>query len=342
MKPPFGPPPRLVELSAAEDPTGAAECILAAAETPFDISGTARRQIRARLRQTMTAGSRSPAARTRFALAAAVLLLLCGGVVGAAVGPIVSTWIFRRQPAALDEAARTTTGRHRRSAAAARPALPPSTALPARTEPVQAPAATAVEPPVAPRAAPSRSLALRASPAPRTRPPGGSEAPAAEPESELIANAIRQLRVEGDASAALQSLEQQSTRYPRGAFALEGAALRIEALLKVGRRDEALRDLDRLPVDSLPRGDQWRTVRGELRAESARWRDAEADFDAVLGERSLQASASLTARALWGRAVSRARAGNEAGARADYAEYVRRFPNGRFARQAARATIGRP
>ena len=342
MKYPSGPPPRLVALSPADDPMAAAERLMAAAETPFEISATARRRIRARLRQAMTARSRPSLWRARHALVVAILLLFCGGVVGAAVQPIVASWIFHRRPVSPAATIESTPGPGRRSGGDRRPepsaaSAPAPTALPTSAPPAPAPAsrAPAADSAGVRRVMASRGPVLRSTS--RTSPPGGGEAPAAETESTLLANAIRELRARGDALAALTLLERRAVRYPQGAFAAEGAALRIEALLKLGRRDEALRDLEQLPVDSLPRGDEWRTVRGELRAESARWREAEVDFDAVLREPSLQASAKLTERALWGRAVSRARMGNAPGARSDYIEYLRRFPNGRFAREAARA-----
>lgn len=115
--------------------------------------------------------------------------------------------------------------------------------------------------------------------------------------------------------------------------------LRIEALLYLGRRDEALSALDRAPLASLPNRDEQLVVRGELRAADQRWRAAEQDFDEVLRERGLPAPSArvrdLQERALWGRAAARSRLGNQDGARADLQLYLRHFPAGRFAGPAA-------
>ena len=63
---------------------------------------------------------------------------------------------------------------------------------------------------------------------------------------------------------------------------------------------------------------------------------AVADFDRIVVERTPQ---SFAERALYGRAACRARLGDEAGAKSDLAEYLRRFPAGRFASEARRRTI---
>jgi tetratricopeptide (TPR) repeat protein len=155
-----------------------------------------------------------------------------------------------------------------------------------------------------------------------------------------LAAAIRKLRVDGDATAALSLLDQRGARLTDSALSPEASAVRIEALLKLGRVDAALSDLERLPLDAVPRRDEWHVVRGELRAQAGRWSSAEADFTAVLSGRLRGADGDLAERALWGRAAARSHQGNLAGARTDSSEYLRRFPSGRFANQASQALLG--
>ena len=79
--------------------------------------------------------------------------------------------------------------------------------------------------------------------------------------------------------------------------------------------------------DEAPGRNEWRVVRGELRAAAGRWRDAEVDFSATLG-RLADVPGDLAERALWGRAVARARSGDPVRAESDYALYLARFPSG--------------
>jgi hypothetical protein len=155
----------------------------------------------------------------------------------------------------------------------------------------------------------------------------------------VLVEAIRTLRVDGDAGAALRLLDERRARFTDSTLSPEASAVRIEALLKLGRADAALSDLERLPLHSMPRRDEWHVVRGELRVQAGRWSSAEDDFTVVLSSR-LHAGGELAERALWGRAVARSHQGNVGGARADSSEYLRRFPNGRFAGQASRTLLG--
>jgi hypothetical protein len=109
---------------------------------------------------------------------------------------------------------------------------------------------------------------------------------------------------------------------------------------------EALGVLDGLLERPLPGNDERRVLRGELRAVMGSWRDALKDFDHVLatndGTRDGRSRPGLGERALWGRAVVRNHLGDDPGARADLIEYLRRFPRGLFAVQAARSLEQRP
>ncbi|HEX4622548.1 MAG TPA: hypothetical protein VH208_13385 [Myxococcaceae bacterium] len=65
---------------------------------------------------------------------------------------------------------------------------------------------------------------------------------AALPESTLLAEAFRALHG-GDARAALQWAERHAEEFPRGEMAQERDAISIEALVKLGRSEEARRSL---------------------------------------------------------------------------------------------------
>jgi hypothetical protein len=169
------------------------------------------------------------------------------------------------------------------------------------------------------------------------------EAPAAPPvpsgglgrESDILARALAKLRSEGDAAGALVVLDEYRREFPHGTLALESEVARLDAFLALGRHGEALRLLDTLPIDRIGRGAELRVVRAELRARETP-AGAVRDFDLAL---AVALSGALEERALFGRAVSRMHAGNQAGAEADLRRYLERHPNGRFAAE-ARAKLG--
>lgn len=182
--------------------------------------------------------------------------------------------------------------------------------------------------------------------APRPTPPAVAAKPAAPPPSEqaLLAKALRNLRSDRRPGNALAALDEYAARFPDGTLRPEAARLRTEALLALGYKQAALSELDRQPSAGTG-GEDARLVRGELRAADGRWSDALVDFDAVV--RTWLARAATTRqgsgqhherleRALWDRASARAHLGDQAGARTDLRECLRRFPEGRFAEQAAR------
>jgi TolA-binding protein len=183
-------------------------------------------------------------------------------------------------------------------------------------------------------AAPSRRLALaderRSSP---TR-PASAQAPAAEPSEEVrsLQRAMGLLRGKHDAPAALAALDDHVARFPNGVLAPEARVARIDALLLLGRSDEALRALEALPLDAHRRSTELQLIRGELRARTDCAR-ADADFTAVL---AAVRTASLEERALYGRAACRSSQGDTGGAADDLRRYVDRFPNGAHAQWARR------
>jgi hypothetical protein len=149
----------------------------------------------------------------------------------------------------------------------------------------------------------------------------------------LLAAAVRALRAETDPRSALVALDEYRAHYPHGRLFVEAEVLRVDALFTLNETPEVLRVLDGLDFARMPGGLDRQLQRGQLRAAAGRHREAEADFASVL----LRArNLDLIERALWGRAQSRASLGDARGARLDASEYLRRFPNGRFATPAAR------
>jgi hypothetical protein len=341
--PPLEETPRLRDLSTEQDLLGVAAMIHdASAMSP--LSEVSRHRIRGRLRRSLSA----PAARERlrsFALRPVVVvaaLLASAGIGGAAV-----RIVDRRRHPIGDEAAGADRGsparpighprRVPRQIAIATPAPPAE--LPAAPMPLEAELSAPAPPPtVTPvPAAPTPGSHVKrpvasasAGRSPRVSRVASSEAPAPRTETAILAYAIQKLRGDGDASAALVALDEHRARFPAGPLALEATGLRIEALLKAGRATRALEELDRFALDEAPGRNEWRVVRGELRAAAGRWRDAEVDFTAALARLGAGAG-DLAERALWGRAVAEARSGDVTGAETDYALYLGRFPSGRFA-----------
>jgi tetratricopeptide (TPR) repeat protein len=174
----------------------------------------------------------------------------------------------------------------------------------------------------------------------------GPEPAAPSEEHQLITTALHKLRTFHQPEAALDTLDDYRRRFPSGQLAPEAARLRAEALLLLGRKATLREELDRsLPIET-PASDERVVLRGELRASSGRWPAALADFDAVVQAHTMVTGGGAEAtdrraldrleRALWGRASARSRLGDDAGARADLREYLRHFPDGRFAAQAHR------
>jgi tetratricopeptide (TPR) repeat protein len=299
----------------------AAELLRALQAPPARMPPSARARIAATLEER---AARAPAPRRLFwpAAVAAALVLFAGGVVGAAWGiPSARHWLGRW--VAAPTAAPTPTVAHARPVAVA----PVPAAVPV---PAAAPALEP-EPTVAPVLEARRHIAYAA------RAHEGA-APAEDPvvaESRLLAGALQDLRQRHDAQAALGALDEYEKRFPSGALAPEAAAARIDALLALGRRAQALSRLEALPLERLPRGAELRALRGELRAGRGELGAALDDFTAVLATPG--APSSVVERALYGRGSCRSRLGDVAGARADLNEVLRRFSNGPFAEAARRA-----
>lgn len=213
---------------------------------------------------------------------------------------------------------------------------PSSAAAPAgrpvpRFEPLPAPPAmpTAPAPASAPAGPPRRrAIALRVPVSPAPAPAAAPEESALGRESRVLGAALARLRVQHDAAGALAALDEYARAFPDGVLGHEAAMARADALLGLGRDAQALSVLDGLALGAGARERELRLIRAELRARTD-CGPAIADFDAVLAAGS---PAALIERALYGRAVCRARGGDSA----PLHEYLRRYPHGRFAAEARR------
>jgi hypothetical protein len=224
---------------------------------------------------------------------------------------------------------------YRRDVAA--PATPPAKLMPAPEHEVTpdvptriatnvAPVVVAAKPPVPATPAPPPPSALAASPA-----SPASAASVLAIESRLLATALRQLRHQRRPHDALATLDEYAARFAHGVLASEARMARIEALLALGDKQLALALLDESAVKS-----DLAVTRGELRLEAGRAAQALRDFDSAL----IGANDEIEQRALYGRAACRAQLGDDAAAKRDLEEYLRRFPRGKSAAAAQRA-LGR-
>ena len=224
-------------------------------------------------------------------------------------------------------------------------------ALPVVAAAVAAPSPTPATRPAAEGGAPPTTAAAPATPAtPAAAPPGGRHglageatiaasafeaegeaAPAAVApsrrgdEARLLGRALSALRRDDQPAAALALLDEHSARFPGPAFAAEAVTVRIDALLALDRRADALALLDERPLGGSAADRRLRVLRAELRAGAGRCAEAVPDLDVLCG-----ALDGVGARALYARAACRARLGNHGGARADLQEYLERFPTGRM------------
>lgn len=133
----------------------------------------------------------------------------------------------------------------------------------------------------------------------------------------------------GNASRALLELDQHLQRFPGGTLELEARVARVDALLVLGRRQEARRELSSLPIERVGRKSELRLIRAELRADDD-CPAALSDFQVLVDQALPSAWAE---RALFGRGACLLRLGDQAAAYRDFDRYLERFPSGRFAEQ---------
>ncbi len=368
-------PTRLAELPPENDPAGVALLIQSARQAPDEPLPLVKWRIRNSLRRRSEWNRRG----LRLALVGA-LVFFAGSVVGAIAVPLLGSRLRSAppEPAETHPSSQAVRHSHRRVLTPAIPAPPADQPIvPAEPPAVPAPAmlpetrsvaaldtsakAKAASAPVAPVvsvatmskvAALHPSTALKTTRAPLAEPawlepmPPAEASPPPPDEHFLLTTAVRRLRTAHDPASALAALDDYRARFPGGVLAPEAAMLRAEALLQIGRKGDALAELDGLSLAQMPNSDEPHVLRGELRAAVGRWREALADFDVVLrGHAGAGADIGTPPdakahgrleRALWGRALARSRLGDDAGARADLRECLRLFPRGRFAPEAAR------
>jgi hypothetical protein len=174
-----------------------------------------------------------------------------------------------------------------------------------------------------------------------TRPsPTTVNPPALRPEGAeqlLLAEVLLKLRHLRDPRAALQLLNEHDRRFPHGLLGTEAALARVDALLALDRRDDALAVLDGIAFTGSVRAGELQVLRGELRAKRGRCLEAIDDFSAILST----GRPDLDERALFGRSGCRARMGDVIGARADLDAYATLFPHGRFIDAVHKARLSR-
>ncbi len=247
---------------------------------------------------------------------------------------------------------------HRRPAASdndsrpGEPVAPPNAAAPV----IEPPGTAAEHETKVAIVGPVRRTARGVSPPPQTAPASSTvpppatvaedsapgEGPAPSPselaqESGLMAAAIHKLRTEGDPKGALALLDEHRARYATGALAVEEKLTRVDALLQLGRRAEALALLEPLRAPWTGRRRDLLVTRAELRGEVGRCAEALVDFGTLVSDGTHGSRDATYERALYGRASCRARRGERAGARADLERYIATYPNGRFAADARAA-----
>jgi len=262
-------------------------------------------------RQRVALGLRTRAAhRARFML---LRLVLIGVVIGTA-GAAAAQWATVRLFGSEREVAT-----HQTRVAALQPVLAPQPPLPhaAATSEVPAAAETATPEPV------TSATAVRA--------PAAAQSSRLGLEAASLEAALSALRAGGSehAARALKAIDQHLQDFPHGSLELEARVARVDALLLLGRRQEARRELSALPIEHVGRKNELRLIRAELRADDD-CRSALSDFQVLVDQPLPSAWAE---RALFGRGACLLKLGDKAGADRDFARYLGQFPSGRFAQQ---------
>jgi hypothetical protein len=156
-----------------------------------------------------------------------------------------------------------------------------------------------------------------------------------DPDVTLYTHALSQLNVQHDVAGALQTLHAYRQQHPNGLFENEAEVAEVRANLLMDKRSEALSLLDGMQARGfrgVPQEAELRLLRGELLGMDGRCGEAipvlapyiEGAADGLAGGLDRE-------RALYTRASCRARLGDEAGSRQDARDYLREFPQGRFA-----------
>ena len=238
--------------------------------------------------------------------------------------------------------------------------VPPGPARlpPAATPEIESNASASSSQPSLPRAAPERPtrtlvpLARQAAmlePPAFTRPPiaAPSSALAGQPtrpgdEAALVAKMFRALHAEHDPARALALAESHAQAFPTGELMVEATAARVEALLTLGRRSQALEILDGVSDDAAATSPARTLLRGELRLAAGRCAPALRDFAAVESATAVAGATDLGSRAFLGHGTCSARLGDLVGARASFSRYLELSPAGPAAGEARRFLLEHP
>ena len=147
----------------------------------------------------------------------------------------------------------------------------------------------------------------------------------------LYSLALSQLNIQHDPTSALRTLEAYRRQYPKGLFRAEAAVAEIRANLEQGLDGEALLLLDAMyarSFDGLPEASELGLVRAELLGQADRCKEVLPLLGTYLAMPSLPDQCE---RALVLRASCRAQLKDFDGSRQDLDDYLREFPEGRFA-----------
>lgn len=164
-----------------------------------------------------------------------------------------------------------------------------------------------------------------------------AQPPAVSPEVREMDRAMGYLRRDRNPGAALAALDSYLGRYPHGALAKEARLARVDALVLLGRNEQALDALETITFDPGLRATELLVVRAELRAAKDCRRAAE-DFSVALGRGP---DARLLERILYGRGACRTKLQDLIGADDDFQQYLDRFPAGAHADWARRWVTSR-
>jgi hypothetical protein len=161
-------------------------------------------------------------------------------------------------------------------------------------------------------------------------------------EAALVASMFRALHTERDPARALALAESHARAFPSGELSVEATAARVEALLALGRRPQALEILDGVSDEAAATSPARTLLRGELRLAAGRCAEALHDFAAVESARAVSGTNDLGSRALVGHATCSAQLGDLIGAGASFARYLQILPRGPAAGEARRFLSAHP
>jgi hypothetical protein len=160
--------------------------------------------------------------------------------------------------------------------------------------------------------------------------PAPARLDADDPEAALLGRALRQLRREHNPQGALSVLKAYQQEFPVGVLRPEAVLVEAESLVALGRHQELVDLLTPEAVSELPRSTELSLLRAEALSHLERCHEAIPVFSSLLSttpEDESASDSSLRERALFGRALCRARIGQVGAARRDLELEVAQFPD---------------